>query len=62
MPIDESLNSRFFLKSRSLKKFAMSSNTHLTPTLALLVAVLYVACCGFNWGLLNGVCSCGHSR
>ena len=48
LPIGENPNLRFFLKSRNLKKFAMSPNTHSTPTLALLRAVLYAACCGFN--------------
>ena len=36
-------NLRLFLKSRNLKKFAMSRNTHSAPTLALLMAVLYAA-------------------
>ena len=40
LAIGESPNLRGFLKSRNLKKFAMSPNTHSTPTLVLLVAVL----------------------
>ena len=49
LPVGESPNLRcVFLKSRNLKKFAMSPNTNSTPTLALLMAVLYAACCGFN--------------
>ena len=48
LAIGKSPNLRFFLKSRNFKKFAMSPNTHSTPTLALLMAVLYAACCGFN--------------
>ena len=54
LPIGETAHLRLFLKSRNLKNFAMSPNTHSAPTLALLMAVLYRACCGFNWGLLNG--------
>ena len=49
LPIGESPNLRFFfLKSRDLKKFAISPNNHSTPTLALLIAVLHADCCGFN--------------
>ena len=43
LPIVENPNLRVFLKSRNLKKFAMSPNTHSAPTLALLMAVLYAA-------------------
>ena len=50
LPIRESPNLSFFLKLRNLKKFAMSPNTHSTPTLVLLMAVLYAACCAFNLG------------
>ena len=43
LPIVENPNLRVFLKSRNLRKFAMSPNTHSAPTLALLMAVLYAA-------------------
>ena len=41
LPKGENPNLRLFLKSRNLKMFAMSPNTHSAPTLALLMTVLY---------------------